>query len=190
MVYKLVAKGTPSENVADMGGIDTDILYDKLMNRCNWDNLTDPSVYFDWHHRRMFGVMNIRAAFYRLADALIGNGELVLAKKVLDRSSEILPFRLWPVDYWSCEGIALYFQIGETDAGMQRLQEQRHLLEQWLDYFEQFNLDLKATIAEERTAKLYYYRQLLLLVQQIDLEARQDMETKFTAYLDAISPEN
>jgi len=108
----------------------------------------------------------------------------------LDRSSKILPFRLWPVDYWSCEGAAQYFEIGETDAGMQRLQEQRYLLEQWLDYFEQFSEEQQASIAEERTAKLYYYRQLLLLAQQVDPEVGRKMDTKFSAYLDRISAEN
>ena len=190
VVYKLVSTDTPSESVADMGGIDASILYDKLMNRCNWDNLADESVYFDWHHRRMFAVMNIRAAFYRLTDALIAEGDSVRALKAIQKSEVVLPFRLWPVDYWSCMANVQYFKIDEKEAGVKRLNEQISQLEQWLNYFCQFSDDRQAAVGEDLRTKLYLYRELLELALQNDPETGRQMEGRFQKYLDAFSLHN
>ncbi|WP_163717437.1 glycosyltransferase family 117 protein [Mangrovibacterium lignilyticum] len=187
MVYKLVAIEKSSESDTDMGRIDTAVLYDKLMNRCNWENLMDESVYFDWHHRRMFAVMNIRAAFYRLADALITEGDSTKAFEVIKKGEAILPFRLWPVDYWSCLANAQYFEIGQQEAGMKRLKEQARQLEQWIGYFSQFDQNQQSAIAEERNSKLYLYRELFQLAVRYDSETADRMIANFEHYLAVFS---
>lgn len=183
MVYRLVGRKTNSESIADMGYVDTAVLYDRLMNRCNWENLTDPAVYFDWHHRRMFAVMNIRSAFYRLANGLIEQGDSAKAWQVLQQSERVLPFRLWPVDYWSVTENRLYFDAGKPEAGVTRLRQQARLLEQWLDYFDGFDPRQQAAIANELREKLYLYHELAQQALSVDPQTANRMQERIKACL-------
>ena len=71
------------------GWIDTDILYDNLMNKFVWGNINLKEVYLNENNLRM--TMNFRNNFARLAMALIDEGKRDSAVKVLDRCLEIMP---------------------------------------------------------------------------------------------------
>jgi hypothetical protein len=78
------------------------------MNNCNWENLADASVYFDWHHRRMIASMQIRNAFYRLAKNLSEEKQLARVIEVLNREEKTMSLKLLPVDYQSILLASLY----------------------------------------------------------------------------------
>jgi tetratricopeptide (TPR) repeat protein len=95
-----------------IGEVNTAIMYDNLMNRFKFGNMNKPGVYIDETNARM--VMNFRGLYGRLADALISEGKLDSAKKVLDRSFEMMPESVVPYDYFTVPLINGYYRAGET----------------------------------------------------------------------------
>ncbi len=183
MVYTLVPEKYESGNIAGTGETDSKILYDNLMKRCNWTNLKDSSVYFSWHHRRMFAVAQIRQAFYRLADVLAKEEKDDLAARVIREGESVQPLRLWPVDYWSCQLNEAWFKIGRNSEGLSQLKKQTANLEQWLDYFSLFRGNEAMFINQEETSKLYLYHYLLKLAEQYAPELAEKMRVRLESYL-------
>ena len=95
-----------------IGEVNTDVMYDNLMNRFQWGNMNKPGVYIDETNSRM--VMNMRGLFGRLADALIREGKPDAARKVLDRCFEVMPESVVPYDFFTVPLINGYYRAGET----------------------------------------------------------------------------
>lgn len=114
--YRLVPIRTPRNSYYDVGRVDTDILYDKLMNVFNdhsrtdrvnnpnaakkeaypylWGGFNDPKVYHSEDNARMVSL--IRKLYSRLGEKLIAEGNKAKAEKVLDKGNEILPNEKFP----------------------------------------------------------------------------------------------
>lgn len=190
LVYTLVPESFTSENQMDIGQVQPDRLYRNLLEKCNWENMKDTSVYFDWHHRRMFAVTQIRHAFYRLAESLIKNDQANRTRQVIGEAMTILPFRLWPVDYYSCLLNEVLLKSGKDARGIALLKEQAGNVEEWLDYLCQFEGGQFRMIEQEYTSKLYLYRELYNLAVQYDQNLAEGMKQKFDGYLRVVSNES
>ncbi|MDP1623583.1 MAG: DUF2723 domain-containing protein [Bacteroidales bacterium] len=111
LAYRLLpVKANSTEG--QIGEVNTDVMYDNLMNRFKWGNMNDPGVYIDETNARM--VMNMRGLFGRLADALISEGKLDSATRVLDRCIEVMPESTVAYDFFTVPIIKGYYQAGET----------------------------------------------------------------------------
>ncbi|MCX6305143.1 MAG: DUF2723 domain-containing protein [Bacteroidetes bacterium] len=95
-----------------VGEVNTEVMYDNLMNRFKWGNMNNPGVYIDETNSRM--IMNIRGLFGRLAEALIREGKADSAKKVLDRCFEMMPETTVGYDFFTVPLIGAYYKTGET----------------------------------------------------------------------------
>ena len=126
-----------------VGEVNTDAMYDNLMNRFKWGNMEKPGVYLDENNSRM--ITNMRNLFGRLADALITEGKRDSARKVLDRAIEVIPERIAPFDYFTVPLIRDYYRLGET-AKANELAERLHktMTDQLAWYFAFPGQDLKA----------------------------------------------
>lgn len=91
-------KFVPVENEdARVPFIDTDVLYDKIMNVYKWRGMGEKDVYIDHFHERTTRVIGIRQMFNSLAFELIGEHKLDSAKQVLTKLDEIMPN--WQIPY-------------------------------------------------------------------------------------------
>ncbi len=161
LVFRLTDQKTDSNSVFDMGKIETESLYTKLMQKCNWNNLGNPKVYFDWHHRRMLASMQIRNAFYRLAQSLTEENQPAKAVEVLTKAGKTISLKLWPVDYQSILMAALYTPNGEKVIGEKRFRELVNALEENLIYYSGFDSHQKKSIQEEAGYQLSLYNELI-----------------------------
>jgi hypothetical protein len=110
--YKLV----PYKNTGDeLGSVNTDILFDNLMNNFSWGRMNEPDVLVDNNIRRVINILDIRGTFIRLAESLINEHKNDKAEKVLDRVTEILPDNKLPYDQTVLYIIDLYNKCGNTD---------------------------------------------------------------------------
>jgi hypothetical protein len=96
------------------GDVNTDRMYDNIMNKFRFGNVKDPKVYIDANI--MNGCQTLRLRFYQLAEALVEKGEIDKARAVLDRSMEEIPVNGnihfdRPLLYIS----ALYYETGERE---------------------------------------------------------------------------
>jgi hypothetical protein len=161
LIYRMTDQKTDSNSVLDMGKIESAKLYETLMQKCNWENLTHSNVYFDWHHRRMLASMQIRTAFYRLAEKLTAEKQTAKATEVLKKAEKIISLNLWPVDYQSIEMAALYVRNGQKQLGESRFKELAASLEEWLQYFTEFKVAERKSIADQTGYQLSLYNELI-----------------------------
>lgn len=140
--YRLVPIKTKSSGYRDFGIVNTDKMYDRLMNQFEWGGYENPELWMDENNQRF--ITNIRFTFVRLAEALIQEGKKEKAEKVLDRVVEIAVH-----DNFSYNGSILpisenYFRLGNNEKGLEIL---RLLVEndrQYLEYYaDQSKEDIK-----------------------------------------------
>ena len=127
---------------SQMGEVNSDVMYDNLMNKFKWGNMENPKVYLDENNLRM--TMNFRNAFGRLADQLIREGKNDAARKVLDRCIEVMPDKAVPMNFFSVQVIEGYFKIGDIKKASLLAERFFNLLDEDLAYLFSFaDEDLK-----------------------------------------------
>lgn len=114
LAYRLVPIKATSHD-GQTGRVDTEIMYDNMMNKFVWGNMNGPGVYLDETNRRM--CMNFRNNFARLATALIIENKKDSALKVLDRAMELMPENVAPFNYFVLPLAEAYYAAGATEKG-------------------------------------------------------------------------
>lgn len=112
--YQIVPVRSVSED-GQYGRVDTDKMYDNVMNKFIFDGWNDPRVYLDENHQRM-GI-NMRNNLSRLATALVEEGDFDRAVNVLDKTMEVLPANRIPHNYFSVFIAEAYYKAGEISKG-------------------------------------------------------------------------
>jgi len=97
LAYRLVPVKTPFESILVMGSIETDTLYDRLMNKFQWGRMNAEDVHLDFYTIRTMSVIRFRSLYTRLALELLKEGDRTRAVQVLDRCMELAPARVLTV---------------------------------------------------------------------------------------------
>lgn len=113
--YRLVPIKTKYD-FQELGHIDTDVLYDNVMNKFRWGNMGDPKVYLDENIRRTLHIVKVRNTFGRLASELNKEGKEDKAIEVLDRGLEILPTEKMKLDYYDAKFVEALFECNHDRA--------------------------------------------------------------------------
>lgn len=116
LVYRLVPIKTEVNNY-QIARINTSIMYDNLMNKFQFGNMKNPSVYLDETNMRM--TMNLRNNFGRLAFALIEEGKKDSAVMVCDRCMEEMPHETVPYSFFVLPVAEAYYEAGAIEKGNQ-----------------------------------------------------------------------
>ena len=159
--YRLVPIKTPVESISTMGRIDTDYLYDKIMNVYRYGNIKDESVYIDNFSRYNINSTQIRSGFARLAEALVAEGDKAKAIEVLDRGLEEIPFSQVPHGYQSFPVIDAYYAAGDVEKGDMIARDFAHDITQKLYYFFTFPDSKQDYIADEMVDNFQYLEHLV-----------------------------
>jgi hypothetical protein len=113
--WRLVPIKTPGGSYLTYGRIDSEILYDNLMNKFTWGRMNEPDVHIDYHVNRTISVMKIRNVFNRLAEQLLYEGKEDSAIQVLDRIVSLAPNRNVPFDMFTLHTVNLYYSAGAME---------------------------------------------------------------------------
>lgn len=99
---------------ASDGYINSDIMFDKMMNAMSWRELNNPNTYYD---NTFLGspVLSARIAFLRLINQLLTEGKTEQAREALKRSLETMPDESIPYDQISVNFIAPALELGEDE---------------------------------------------------------------------------
>ena len=114
LAYRLVPYSAPSPD-GQTGIVNTEKMYNRLMNKFEWGGLNKSDLYFDETNTRM--VMNFRNNFARLAEALYQKGENEKAIAILDKCVAEFPRDVVNLSYFSIPLIDLYYKLGEGEKG-------------------------------------------------------------------------
>lgn len=113
--YRLVPIKTKYD-LQNIGRIDTDVLYDNMMNKFRWGNMNKPNVYLDENIRRTLHIVKLRGTFGRLALALQDEGKQDSAQAVLNKCLDVLPAEKMPFDYYDSRLIDALLQCNHAKA--------------------------------------------------------------------------
>lgn len=114
LAYRFVPIKTKAGGMAT-GRVDSDILYDNVMNKFTWGNINGPNVYIDEYNKKEINIIQARYMFARLAQTLIEEGKNKKAVEVLDRMFEVFPNEKIPLTFDSFPAVELYYRAGETE---------------------------------------------------------------------------
>ena len=93
--------------------IDTDRMFDNMMNVFKWGNADDPSVYLDETNRRMFS--NFRRTFGSLALALVEEGDTLRAVQACRKGIELVPESSMSFDYFMIDIATAFHRAGRIE---------------------------------------------------------------------------
>lgn len=110
--YRFVPISTRS-NMGELGRIDSDVLYDNMVNKFNWGNLNKEGVYLDQTILRTTNIVRIRNTFARLGEQLLKENKLDSAKVVFDKAIEVMPNDIIPYDVHSVDILNGYYILAD-----------------------------------------------------------------------------
>jgi hypothetical protein len=135
LAYRLVPIKSENKSWVDYGRINTDILYDNVINKFVWGGANDSKVNLDYNHIRTLMVVKARLSYARLAKALAGEGKNGKAAEVIDRCNELLPADRFPYDPYYPDLIEASFLSGSYDKAEKMTRDFCEYYYNRLDYF-------------------------------------------------------
>ncbi len=115
MAYRVSPVTIDQQGQGETGMVDTQEMYDNMMNNFRWGNADKKGVYLDENNRRMFDVF--RRQFAKLAMALAAEGDTVRAVAAVQKGLSIVPPDKMPYNYFSLDlGDALAMAGEKEDA--------------------------------------------------------------------------
>ncbi len=147
---------TPFNTTALNARINSDKMYDNLMNRYKFGKIDNPNIYLDETVLRMCETH--RRMFVQLSDQLIKEGKLDKAKKALDYSLEVIPTTTVPHDYQSSMSKQMadqYILLGDTIAAQSILNDLANKSVEYLTWYLSLN-DTQLINSYDNTLRHFY----------------------------------
>lgn len=107
----------PVKNQSPKARVDSDLLYDNMMNRFAWGNLGDKRIFIDNNLKRTVEVVQIKNNFYELADQLLSENKNEKALTVLDRLYKIVPLEMYGTSYYDILTASSYYMASSNEKG-------------------------------------------------------------------------
>ncbi len=164
LLYKLVPLKTKvdKENPYDMGQIDSDKMYNLVMN-WNWGNGDLTSIYHDPETRK--NSISYRTNMARLMEQLINEGEMDKAKKVIDAALSKMPMNYYGY-YTMVEPFAGgYYEVGEKAKARELLEKLMTKYKENLTYYSGIQPSIQNGIASDIVTDIERYRSLLKVMK-------------------------
>ncbi|MGS2741531.1 protein O-mannosyl-transferase family [Sinomicrobium sp. M5D2P17] len=183
LVYKLVPIKTPvsKENPYEMGRIDSDLMYDKVM-KWDWGNSDKEGVYHDSIIRRRS--ISYRINMARLAETLLRENKKDRAIKVMDLAIQKMPPDHYGYYTFLEPFIEGYYQAGDTGKARDLFRKTSKKYQENLDYY-LTSCNHPFITAEDIVFDIQRYRSLVDIVVKNDEEAfGKEETTRFNRYLD------
>ncbi|WP_202924437.1 glycosyltransferase family 117 protein [Flavobacterium phycosphaerae] len=183
LVYKLVPVRTPidKENPYDMGDIDSDKMYNLVMN-WSWGNGDLTTIYHDPETRK--NSISYRTNMARLMEQLINEGKTEKAKKIIE-----LALTKMPMDYYGYYTmvepfVSGYYEIGEKAKARELLERLMTKYKQSLTYFAGIQPSIQNGIATDIITDIERYRSLLIVMKDRgDMEFYNKNKPTFNAFV-------
>ena len=112
LAYRLTPIKSTKEEMQNGARINSDIMYDNIMNKFQWGGMSRPGIYLDENAMRF--ASNMRIQIGGLAAQLVQEGKKDKAVKLLDKAQVEMPEAIIPYDATMYSICLAYFQAGEN----------------------------------------------------------------------------
>jgi hypothetical protein len=180
----LAYRVTPIASEGDMfgrGSINTDVMYDNMVNKFKWGGVNTPGVYLDENVQRMLA--NFRSTFARLALQLIGEGKTDSARIVLDKCNEVVPDHVVPYNVYNILIVESYFRLGDTQKALDMANTLKNNVYQDIDYFLSLDRKYNSYLTYEKRVAYYTLDELMRMGDTYKQpELKKEVEQKMQVF--------
>ena len=166
------------------GGVNTDILYDRIMNKFNFSQYADTSIFLSEDFTRMGS--NVKLSFFRLADALMRENKIDSMEAVLDRYHQWFPASVMAyngIDYGYIGRLyPAYKTPDRIEKGIAYYNEYVNQLVKEIDYYKKFRGKNAEIVRNELNRSMDNIRELNYICQQY----MQIIDEKYKPQLKAV----
>jgi hypothetical protein len=182
LAYRFVPIQQTPEDRMSGGRVNTERMYNIVMNKYQWGGMDKDGVYLDENCLRMAG--NIRMQVTILANALIREGKKDKAKNVLDYMMSKIKEENVPYDPSVFTIAACYYQIGDTTTANKLSKKLFHIMEHDLQVYNSYKMmDQIAFTREMRQCKDIMQRLASLTMQFNQKQLSDDFVNRLSKYL-------
>lgn len=132
--YRLVPIKTKFSQL-NVGRVDVEYLYDKLMNKFRYGNLWDANINVDEFIRTTVRASRVRGGFSRLALELINQGDTVRAVKVLKKGLTEIPLKNISFDYLTYDFLEALYRAGMVKEANSIVAAEGNNLLEYIEYY-------------------------------------------------------
>ncbi len=176
IAYRIVPYNTKKADNA----VDTEVMFDNMMNKYRWGNVNDPEIYLDENALRM--CKTFRTMFGTLSDALIKEGRNDKAEQVLDRSAEVLPPTTVKYDYSALSLASGYMGINKNEKALAIYDQIADYSMGNLNWYFRLSPGDFRSIFASIEQDLYVMREVMSAYNQIDPKRAEKYMNEFNAY--------
>ena len=195
LAYRFVPIKTAKKG-AMAGRIDTDILYDNVMNKFTWGNVNDPDIHMDEYNRKQLSIMQARLMFSRLAQALItesirekDDSKKEKAIAVVDKMFELFPNEKVPLSYDSFQGIEQYYRAGANEKANELIRVMAKNTLGLLEYYTTLPNKFASTVENERNRQMSSLRNMVILTRNFkQKELSKELDDQMQVLIQKLSP--
>jgi len=183
MVYKLVPIKTPvaQANPFDMGRLDTDFMYNKVIN-WDWGNSGSDKIYHDPETRR--NSITYRGNLARLIEALINEDQLDKAEEIADIAMKNMPVDKFGFYTLLEPFISAYYEVGNKDKARQLFKDVAVKYQENLKYYSTLTRDNQDKNFTEILTDIERYKALVDVLMEYDKTFAKEESMNFTNYLE------
>ncbi|PID89638.1 MAG: hypothetical protein CSA05_00130 [Bacteroidia bacterium] len=178
MAYRLVPIKTESK-FGETGRVDTDVLYENLMNKFVWGGIDNPDVYLDENNQRM--LMNMKSNFARLAMELIQEGKRDSAVNVLDKCVDLMPNKNVPYNYYNILLAEAYYKANEIQKANEMMKILAQTTYEELDFLLSLDAEKAKFVTNNKQRDLAILAEIIRRAKQYkQTELAQETDQKFS----------
>jgi hypothetical protein len=183
LAYRLVPISTPGRNFMTWGRIDTDTLYDRLMNTFRYGRMEEDDVHLDYYNIRTLSVIKLRNKFTRLANQLIDEQKIDSARQVLDRCMELMPHPKVPFDAFVPPISNAYYRSDERDKASALVRHHVDVILEDLIYYYDLTPEYRQALDYEIRLSLQLLQEYHNITSQFnETELNQEINDAFNRY--------
>ncbi|MDO6818615.1 DUF2723 domain-containing protein [Zobellia sp. 1_MG-2023] len=182
MAYKLVPIKTERRNSFEMGRIDSDLMYDVVMN-WDWGNSGSSDIYHD-PQTRIQG-LSYRSNLARLLEQLLKEDKIEKAKDIIDLTIKNLPVEYFGYYTFVEPFVDGYYKVGETAKARELFGKLKYIYQDRLEYYASIPLEEQYDKIDDIIADMEGYRRNIdILIGNNDREMAEKETLIFNEYID------
>jgi hypothetical protein len=173
MAYKITPfRHEKDPNPNKLGGVDTEVMYDNVMNKFQWGNMDKEELYMDENNLRL--TTNIRLQLANLADELIKEEKNDLAHDIIDKAFEVMPERNVPLNRVVLPLIEGYARVGDDEKAKAYAMRLFEINEKELEYFSTLEGKFLKRLDDELQINMYVAQRIQYMAEQYELKELGD----------------
>ncbi|MDD4515285.1 DUF2723 domain-containing protein [Massilibacteroides sp.] len=167
--------------------VNSEKMYDNVMNKFKWGGVDKPGIYLDENALRMCKSYRM-VLFGKLAATLANEGDDEKAIKVLDKCMEVLPPENVPMDYSALTIGELYQMLGETEKADDVLDQIAANAVTNANWFFRLNPKQLTSVEPELRQNLAVLNEVLRIAKQYNSSLVEKYQEEFDNFRMAYSP--